>query len=541
MPSVPRIIAAGAFVGAGLLLFFNLSGCSSSTDPGVDPDPPLTIEFHPAGQGQSLRLSETMVFSATVTPAAGLTTNWFRGGVVVGEDSVFTYVPAAVGRDTLEVSAFADAERDTYYWVIDVQEDVSVIPPAVPNVAVLAGSAPVEVVVTWNRASGATFPLVEYLVAVSFDGPINDGNWDQATILGRYPTVPGQIGYNKTYNEVDNGMIPGARAWFAVRVRDDRQQMSIMTSSVRHDITWAWYLGGYVTDDVGEPLLGVIVNSNGQGYSTNTDGSGFFLFDSPFRNIDSVRISTSSPTWYDFLTPEVSVGEDTTLVNIILINKYELGNPCAGSEFLEYLRNMTLTQKVDGKPEESRLFTWGEYPVSVFIPPFINYAGVDMEAACESAMTFWNNTMSAEALGLGIFETDYFVRTTGENAADIVFVFDDHFNYGQTSLVLPDGVLGGAVPEKIQILISTRIGLDLPAEVQGVALHEFGHSLGLYGHADDCSGKGYLMEIDGGIGAMELEEPIHLDERRVVRAIRRIPQGTNMADYSLGRVHFLSR
>ncbi|MCK9996955.1 MAG: hypothetical protein KAH56_11830, partial [Candidatus Krumholzibacteria bacterium] len=374
---------ASAFVSAGLFLFFNLFGCSSSTDPGVDPDPPLTIEFHPAGQGQSLRLGDTMVFSATVTPAASLTTTWYRGGVVVGEDYVFTYIPASIGRDTLEVSAFAGAERDTYYWVLDVQEDVSVIPPAVPNIGVQPGPSPAEVAVTWSRVNGATFPLVEYLVAVSFDGPINDDNWEQATLLGSYPPVPGQIGYNKVYNEIDHGMRPGARAWFSVRVRDDRQQLSLVTSSVRHDITWPWYLGGYVTDDVGEPLLGVIVNSNGPGYSTNTDGSGFFLFDSPFRNIDSVRISTSSTTWYDFLTPEVSADQDTTLTSIVLINKYELGNPCAGSEYLDYLRDMTLTQRVDGKPEESWLFTWDEYPVSVFIPPYVNYADVDMEVACD--------------------------------------------------------------------------------------------------------------------------------------------------------------
>ncbi len=540
MPAVSRIFPAVASVCACLLLFLGLWGCSSSTDP-VVPDPPASIGFHPVGQGQSLRLSETMVFSVTTDPAAGLSVNWYRSGNMVGEDSLYTYEPAVVGRDTLEVSAFSGAVRDTYYWVIDVQEDVSVIPPEVPSVAVEAGPGPAEVRVTWNWVSGATYPLVEYLVAVSYDGPINEDNWDQAISLGSYPPVPGQIGYVQVYNADEDGMRPGSRAWFSVRVRDDREQLSVLTVSRWHDITWPWYLGGIVTDDVGNRLLGVIVNSNGPGYSANTDGSGKFIFAKPFRNIDSIRVATSSSTWFDFTTPALSVEQDTTFTNITLLNKYDLGNPCAGPNFLDYLRDMSRTQKVDGVPEASQLFTWDEYPVSVFIPPFINYAGVDMEEACGAAVKLWNDTMRDDALNLGISETDYLVTTTNEAAAGIVFVFQDHINYGETSLVLPREVVGSVVPEKMQILISTRTGLDLPAKVQGVALHELGHSLGMFTHVDDCSQTGYLMEISGGILALDNAEPIHLDERRAVRAIRNIPQGANMLLYSLNKAEFPAR
>ena len=536
-----RVIMTGTLLGVCLLLVLNLAGCSSSTDPGVDP--PLTIEFSPLGQGQELRLSETMVFSAAVSPAAVLSTNWYRSGFLVGQDSVFTYVPAEVGRDVLEVSAFAGAERDTYYWVIDVQEDVTAIPPEVPNVEVRTGPEPADVVVSWIWVTGATFPLVEYLVAVSYDGPIHENNWDQAAILESCAVVPGQLGYSRTYTEAEHGMKPGEQAWFAVRVLDDRQQLSFLTYSVRHDITWPWYLGGYVIDDAGAPLSMVTLMPGADlEKSTNTDGSGLFLFDEPFHNTDSITLTVTtniSPFCYDFETEPVSVGgQDTTLVNITLINRYDLGyDYCYGGDFLAYLRYMTWTTEVVGQPELSQLHIWDEYPVSVFIPPFQNLDGVDFEEACLAALDFWNTTINSDTDQLGIDETAYFVRTTDEAAADIVFLFelrDIVSGYGKVTLLLPDGPedeLGRVVPEKMQVWINTIDALGAFETVQGVALHEFGHTLGLRIHAN-C-GADYLMQIAGGLGAMGRDDPIHLDERRAVRAIRNIPQGTYMNNYIL--------
>jgi len=302
-----------ALMGACLLLLVNLAGCSSSTDPGVEPDPPLTIEFFPSGREQTLRLSETMEFSAVARPASSLSANWYRQGLLVGEDSLFTFlftfVPAAVGREVLKVIAFVGADRDTFSWVIDVEQDVSVIPPEVPNVLALPGPEPADVIVSWGWVTDAAFPLIDYTVVVSYDGPINAENWNESEILGSYTRVPGQVGDSRTYTETDHGMRPGERAWFAVRVRDDRQQLSPLTSNAVHDITWPWFLGGHVTDDVGLPLLGVIINSDGPGHSTNTDGSGYYLFDLPFRNIDSIRIATASPSWYDFVPPSISVDQ----------------------------------------------------------------------------------------------------------------------------------------------------------------------------------------------------------------------------------------
>ena len=157
--------------------------------------------------------------------------------------------------------------------------------------------------------------------------------------------------------------------------------------------------------------------------------------------------------------------------------------------------------------------------------------------ACEAALDFWNAQMRFDADGLGIQETDYLVLVAAEAEADIVFLFEERGqNYGEASLLVPgpDEELGEVIPEKMQIWVNTTAVLDSLA-IAGVALHEFGHTLGLFAHSECALASEHLMLPAGGVPAFQRPVPIHLDERRAVRAIRNIPQAASLSDYQAAK------
>ena len=90
--------------------------------------------------------------------------------------------------------------------------------------------------------------------------------------------------------------------------------------------------------------------------------------------------------------------------------------------------------------------------------------------------------------------------------------------------------LGRVIPKKMVVFINPVLP-DLKT-VAEISLHELGHTLGLYNHAD-CPAAGYLMKIAGGFGSLDREDPIHLDELRAVAAIRYLPQGQDMSKYRI--------
>jgi hypothetical protein len=512
-------------------------GCSSSTDPGggggggTEPE----FVFTPSARAQQIFLSDSLDFRAVVDPAGSLDVTWRRRGDIVSNTPDYRYRPQAVGPDTVSVKALSGAYDDSTYWVVQVREDPSLIPPQVPSVNAGPGPQPADVEVVWNRVPTSAFPIVAYVVAVSFAGPISEANWDAARILGTYAAVPGQVGYGKLYTESDDGMLPGQTGWFAVRAIDTFDQMSSLDYSVSHEITYPWFIEGTVSDDRDNNLLGIIVASVSPEISDNTDGTGFYRL-GPFRNIDTVRVYTTSrnedlpgeplTSWYDFQSEPLTYeapGQD-----IVLISRYVTDEICWSTNpaglFLPFLRSMTRTDDDPLDENRSILYRWDTYPLTVYVPEVTNQDLVRMDLAVDAALEFWNIAMGEE----------YFVRTADAEAADLNFLFNnEQTDYGEVTLLLPSGPdieFGRVVPQKMQVFINTV--LSTPKLVTEVTLHELGHALGHVAH-NPCGLADFLMFTGGGTGALDNLDPIHIDERRLVNVIRRLPQAVDMNNYRL--------
>ncbi|MCB1183044.1 carboxypeptidase regulatory-like domain-containing protein [bacterium] len=484
------------------------------------------ISFTPAQQGQQIALGEQMTFAVVLSEADTAAVNWERGGFTVGQALSYDYVPDHLGLDTLRVFARAGDVARNYYWVITVGPGSTTLPPPVTGISAEAGPEAGEVLVSWARVTPTTYPIDEYVVAVSFDGPISAANWDAATELGRVPYRAGAVRPQDVYGAAD-GMIPGAAVWFAVRAVDTLDQLSPIVGNGYTVVTTGWWLSGTVLDDTDAELPGIVVSLVDPVRSTNTDLNGRFRI-GPLRSIDRVVLRTTSSSengfgWYDYTSAELDSVSGRDLV-VRLIKRHELDDACNGysQQFLTFLREMSITEYVATDPQSSVLHVWDDFPLRVHIPDVV-VGEVDFGAAMRFAMAYWDSVMGES----------YFVETTDPAQAQLQCRFDESISgvYGRVSLLQPGGGTLGSVPlEKLQVFILSTIGTEKFART--VSLHELGHTLGLYNHVA-CGGGEYLM-FEGLAGdTLDRLDPINPNERQAVQCLRRLPTGTDMRRYAI--------
>lgn len=526
-------------VWAFFLAVLVVAGCSSSTDPSGGGD--AEVVYTPDRQFLDITLPGTLDFSVAPSHSADLAATWVLNGTEVGSGLTYRYTTGTVGADTLRVQTVLDGVRAQRDWLITVLPSASLLPPPVPDVVIQHGAEPMDVAVSWHWISQSAFPLVDYLIATSYEGPVTNTNWDQATLQATVPHMPGQAGYTDTLTAEANGMLPAATLWLAVRGRDNRGQLSPVSEIYRHTISFAWWIEGTALDTEGNPLPEIIIDFGGGNNRDNTDGNGYYNI-GPFRDVDLVTIRTYSrnvnlpgepnSSWYDFRTDPLIYSAAGNTHDLVLVTRYGMDPLCDSydDEFLTFLRQMTKTDITTLHRSDFRLYRWAEYPVRVYVPEHVRPDDdLDFGAQCRLAAGYWNQVMGE----------DYLVVTEDPAQAQIEFVFEDLGNgaNGRASLAAPLEPeyygLGDVVPEKIRIQINNVL-LPTVQRVQETAMHELGHALGLYEHVYDCGDRPYLMNLTSA-GALD-DGPlnsVHPDEIRLLNAVRHLPQGTDMASFFL--------
>lgn len=526
----PRRLVA-ALLALGL---FSLLACSSSTDPVPGPgdlsftfDPPQSVVGIYPGNGQTFRVA--------ASPTVQLGMSWSLNGDPVSTGESFPYSAQYVGVDTLRAVYSYQGSRWTHTWYVDVTQNPSTAPPAVPSIALAHGTEAVSVRVNWQWISNSEFPMAEYLVAMSFDGPINSSNWEEARLLGSVEHLPNLVGYSLTVHEDPDGLEAGRRAWFAVRGRDAAGQLSLIDGEYSIVISSPWMVQGYVYDDSLNPIPDVIVDYGCPSCRVNTDATGFYSF-GPVPDVSTLTISTLSrdepipgqpnSAWYDYSWSGVTYAEDGNY-DIILGSRYGLDEGCGvhDLDFMTYFRRVTWTDQPSDLRPNLRLYRWDEYPLSVYVQPgFINESGLDMSALTAEAVGFWNIAMGEE----------YFTLTTDPAAADVdvYFGFESVLYAGRAYVSAPDDEdyrNGDVIPQHMRVFLWE--GITNPVRLQETAMHELGHVLGLHAH-NLCEGGGFLMDvISAGMLDNGPENAVHPDEKRAVRMIRNLPQGLDMAGF----------
>jgi len=438
-----------------------------------------------------------------------------------------------VGVDTLRLDSSYSSLTWDRTWYITVLENPTTIPPDVPSVVIAHGIEAADVDVSWHFIPQSIYPINEYRVAMSYEGPLTTENWEDAILLGTYPRLHNQVGDKVTYTAADDGMQSGELAWFAVRGVDEAGQMSNIPSQNPHLISSPCYIEGNVYSDNGEGLPNVIIDYGCSSCLVTTDSEGHFIF-GPVPNVNTYDLLTLADdtdfdgepfdSYYNFTTRNVQY-DPSGNNDIILLTRYGLAEGCAAydHEFMYYFRIMTSTFFHSGSRPNYLLYKWETYPVTVYVPPF-NSGGLDFQSLCSEAVGFWNDNMAEEYLVL--------VDTPEEAMVEFYFDNEGELYAGSTFLeqpANPDFILGDVIPEKVKIYIWDQ--LTNARNVKETAMHELGHSLGMLDHTL-CTGEGFVMNANtGGVLANGPENAVHPDERRAVRAIRYLPQATDMSDF----------
>ncbi len=493
---------------------------------------PTNVDFAPLDDLIEFVLGDTGLFSAVSNRAAQSTYRWERGGLLVSEAASYLATATAPGTDTLQVTVTAADHTATRTWELRQYEPGQQPPLAPRDFFAESGPAPGTVTASWHAALPRGTPVTDYELAISYDGPIVDSNWNAAVFLAQVPALSGQEICSISLSDTTNGMTPGAHGWLGIRSVNSAGIRSAHVPNREIDISEPWWASGTTVDDTGRPLANVTIRTSTGTHSTQSHVDGTYRI-GPFHDTEQITLRTETPdvmpvgqqtgAWVDANSGPLSF-HTVRNWDFLLVTLYNLLSDCTvyNGNFPTFLRAVTHTERgTDLRPNQN-LYKWESYPVPVWVPDYISPEGYEYARLCRQVVAMWNETMAAEFLNLVDDPAD----------ARIAFRFGDDGNatLGKTTLLEPsdhDYGLGDIVPQKVEVYVRDR--LNAAQFVQEVAMHELGHALGLVRHIT-CSDGSYLMyfspagRLDGAV-----EDAINPDERHALRMIRALPQGFDMS------------
>ncbi|MCP4571980.1 MAG: hypothetical protein GY838_06460 [bacterium] len=510
---------------------FVLASCGGGSDPTGPPPGTVTVGFRPNSTGLNLTAGESQDLWVLVDGTDSYTVSW-RYGLQTADTDTFHLLADNVGIDTVWATVATAKREQNRNWRVDVVPDLSSLPREVSGLAVDDAGDPAAVVVSWLRSSPTVFDLESYEVAVSYTGPINVENWDEAAFV--VTEAHDELAYRQdvTVSNAEHGLNPGEQAWFAVRAVDVFGQTSLIKESLSWVVTYPWYLDVHVQDDSGLPIGSLILVYGPDDERSSTDGSGDCRL-GPFRNIDTVPVATRADAmFYNYSAPPHGLDDGPLLITLVeryVLDMVDCGISTPATEFMSFMQYMTRTDTEVPERPNRKLYRWSEYPIQVHFVEW-DTLGVQFADSLRSAMAIWNDHVGFEIM----------TETADVAAAHVQCSFRSLGGALAGRVWSPDHLdrLEVAVPRVFEVYFDPEYyfpnDVMRPVVATEVALHEFGHVLGLYDHF--ClSGKGNLMDNGGAFGILAdgPANAIKASEMRVVRAITNMAQGVDMAGYEL--------
>jgi hypothetical protein len=498
-------------------------GCQPSTDPDAELFATGAV-YAPAADHLDVIRGETVVLQARAEGVGSFQTVFTRGESVLSSTEELRYAPQTIGRDSILATVTYHDNTSHHLWRLQVTGQAPGLPPRPRDLEVIITD---RVYVTWTGEPGydGEVPLNRYELRARPRGYVDEENWDTATTIGVLEFSPDREFYLAVISVGPPALPIGTPVGFALRLIDEGGGMS---PAARDDtyIPPGMIIEGTVTNLAGDPLENIEVRWSYADGRTFTDAQGRYRsYLLPRHEIVSIRYSddgvgvAGTGDYYD-VAIEWRV-ESEQVQDIILIPATNLDSECGSlryaGEFLNFLRDVTLTDPSIYQRAEFVTSRWENPPISVHVAEHWNDEGTfALHALADSAIATWN-----ERLGEA-----FFVAAADAGSAQLIIYFDNSSmgnSLAVTRIIDPvNGDLNGDTPLKMSI--QSRTSFTQSTMAFEVMLHELAHTFCIAGHSRCHAGVHLLQANPIGIIAQRWpESPISDDEVNLVRTIYALP------------------